>query len=525
MLTNLIAQLQNAQVYPHAVKPPIEVLQTHCSAVFLTGDYAYKVKKPVDFGFLDFSTLEKRKFYLEQELALNQPIAPDIYEAVVPIYQDGEENLWVNQPQETLVEYALRMRQFPQSCLFVNLFKAGQLTPELIRELGLTVAEFHAQTRTDTYIQSFGQVEKIQDAIMDNFKATEKYIGAAQTQSQYAETKAFDEAFLRQHRDRFQRRIEAGKIRECHGDLHLQNICYWQGKLQLFDRIEFNEPFRFVDVMYDVAFTVMDLDAKERRDLGTIFLNAYLEQTGDWEGVSLLPFYLSRQAYVRAKVTSFLLDDPQISPREKETALETAQNYYRQAWGYAQPQEGEVILLSGLSGAGKSTVARYLAPQIGALHLRSDAIRKQLAGLPLTAQGGADLYTPERTQQTYQYLQNWGLALACQGWRVILDAKYDRRVERQTILKFCQTHHLPLIFLHCQASLPTLTERLNQRRGDISDATAALLRQQVENFEAFGAEESPFLVNLDTETFAWQEKIVFLNLGTIGGAKETVAKS
>jgi predicted kinase len=210
---------------------------------------------------------------------------------------------------------------------------------------------------------------------------------------------------------------------------------------------------------------------------------------------------------VRAKVTSFLLDDPQISPQEKATALETAQNYYRQAWRYTQPQTGEVILLSGLSGAGKSTVARYLAPQIGALHLRSDAIRKQLAGLPVTAQGGADLYTPERTLQTYQYLQNWGLELARQGWRVILDAKYDRRADRQKILNFCQAQGLPLTMLHCQAQLTTLAERLKNRRGDISDATAALLRQQVENFEAFGAEESPFRVNLDTETFAWQDRL------------------
>ncbi|MEB3175357.1 MAG: AAA family ATPase, partial [Cyanobacteriota bacterium] len=430
MLADLIAQLQNAQAYPHPVDQPIEVLQTHCSAVFLTGNYAYKVKKPVDFGFLDFSTLEKRKFYLEQELALNRPIAPDIYDQVVPLYQDSEGKLWVNQPLGNLADYALRMRQFPQSCLLVNLFKAGQLTPELMRELGRAVAEFHAQTRTNDYIQSFGQVEKIQDAIMDNFKATEKYIGAVQTQSQYQETRAFDQRFFEENSDLFQRRIQGEKIRECHGDLHLQNICYWQGKLQLFDRIEFNEPFRFVDVIYDVAFTVMDLEAKERRDLGTIFLNAYLEQTGDWEGVSLLPFYLSRQAYVRAKVTSFLLDDPQISPQEKETALLSAQNYYRQAWRYTQPQTGAVILLSGLSGAGKSTVARYLAPRVGALHLRSDAIRKQLAGVALTAQGSASLYTPERTKQTYQVLTEWGLELARQGWRVILDAKYDRRAER-----------------------------------------------------------------------------------------------
>ncbi|GCL40213.1 adenylylsulfate kinase [Sphaerospermopsis reniformis] len=334
--------------------------------------------------------------------------------------------------------------------------------------------------------------------INENYNQTLKYIGGPQTQQQFTETKAYTDNFFNQNPELFTSRITNNYIRECHGDLHLRNIALWHDKIMLFDCIEFNEPFRFVDVMYDVAFTVMDIEAKGRKDLANAFLNAYVEQTGDWEGLQVLPLYLSRQAYVRAKVTSFLLDDPSVPAAVKEEAAKTASAYYRQAWEYTKPKQGQLILMSGLSGSGKSTTARYLARKLGAVHLRSDAVRKHLAGIPLLERGGNEIYTPEMTQKTYDRLLTLGITLANQGWRVILDAKYDRQHLRQQAINQATQHQLPLQIIHCTAPLEVLQERLVNRTGDIADATADLLVSQLNQAEPFTDKEQPYIKILDT---------------------------
>ena len=305
----------------------------------------------------------------------------------------------------------------------------------------------------------------------------------------------------------WQGRRESHKIRECHGDLHLRNICLWQDKIQLFDRIEFNEPFRFVDVMYDVAFAMMDLDARGRSDFGNIFLNTYVEQTGDWEGLQILPLYLSRQAYVRAKVTSFLLDDPAIDEQSKQEATKTAANYYRLAWEYAQSKQGRLILMSGLSGSGKTTVARELAKRIGAIHIRSDAVRKHLAGISLNQRGTDDLYTPQMSEKTYARLLELGVMLAKEGFPVILDAKYDRLSLRSQAIAQAQSHQLPLKILHCTAPIEVLSDRLGERSQDISDATPDLLKQQQASAEDLTDSERAYLISIDTAGADWREQL------------------
>lgn len=351
----LIQRMQQANFYHHPVKEPIKIIQTHCSIVFLTGNYAYKMKKIVDFGFLDYSTLAKRQHFLSVELEMNKQIAPDLYLEVLPIYEENNNFYWQEQGQ--IKEYVLKMNQFPQENLLLNIYQQGNLTSQHMKELGKLVAKFHQNTVTNEYITSFGTPEKIGESISQNYEQTQKYIGIAQNQEQYEQTKTFTDIFLHNYRDVLEKRQTDHKIKECHGDLHLKNICIWQDKIQLFDRIEFNEPFRFVDVMYDVAFTVMDLDSKGEKTLANVFLNTYLEETGDWEGVLVLPLYLSRQAYVRAKVTSLLLDDRAISEEEKVKAKETAAAYYHLAWQYTQPSQGKIIMMSGLSGSGKTTIA------------------------------------------------------------------------------------------------------------------------------------------------------------------------
>jgi uncharacterized protein len=494
-LPPVVQQMLQPSFYPHPTAASIELMQTHVSYVLLTGDYVYKLKKPVNFGFLDYTTLEKRQHFCQEELRLNQRGAGSLYLEVVPLTQ-AEEGVELNGSGEP-VEYAVKMRQFPQSALLSYQFEQGQLDEAKVKRLAMSIAEFHSKTATDEHVRSYGEVAKIRHAFDENYEQTAGFVGGdaverPQTQQQFEETKAYSDQFFETRQDLFQKRLAGDRIRACHGDLHLGNICEWEGQILLFDCIEFNEPFRFVDVMYDVAYIVMDLELAGRRDLSTIFLNQYLEETGDWEGLKILPLYVSRQSYVRAKVASFMLADPTAAEADKQAASTRAAKYYRLAWSYVQsytqPTSGALVATAGLSGSGKSTTARALAQATGAIHLRSDAVRKHLAGVPLHEQAGDEIYTAEMTDKTYTRLIELGTKLAAEGYRVILDAKFDRQAKRQEAIASAQAQTIPLTFLHCTAPDDVLKARLDERTGDIADATAAILaRQSMEPFDEAGA--------------------------------------
>jgi len=502
---SLIQALCQREIYPHPVQEPIQVIQTHISWIFLTGDFAYKIKKPMNFGFLDFTTLEKRRHFCQEELRLNQRGAPDLYLAVIPITQTGETFHFQGSGQ--VVDYALKMRQFPQDSLLSRYFDRGELTADLIQRLARRVADYHRQAPTDPYVTSFGQVSQVRQAFDENYAQTRGFIGRAQTQAYFETTQAYTDAFFASQGSLFQARMEAGKIRECHGDLHLGNICYWQDRFYLFDCIEFNESFRYVDVMYDIAYGVMDLQVRQRPDLANGYLNTYLEWTGDWAGVLVLNIYLIRQSYVRAKVNSFLLDDPSASATDKAAAADRARSYYQLAWSYTQPQQGAIILMAGLSGSGKSTVARYLAQHypapFGAIHIRSDAVRKHLGGIPLLERGPDSLYTPAMTHKTYTHLLELGIPIAQAGYTVILDGKYDRQDLRHQAMTAATQAGIPIRILHCHLPEPLLRQRLQQRQGDIADATVDLVSQQQQTWEPFTPAEQGILLSLDTSQ-PWQ---------------------
>jgi len=505
ILPPLIEQMLSPDFYPHKVTQEIELIQTHISFVLLTGKYAYKVKKPMNFGFLDFSTLEKRQFFCQEELRLNRRLAPDLYLQILPITEvdrkfgfDVSPNIISNSEP---VEYAIQMLQFPQSNLLINLFEQNKLTIDQVIDIGKQLANFHQHAATSEHISSFGTKDAVRAVAEDNYQHTVKYIGLAQTQAQFDRTREYTEKFFAENAELFVDRIAQGKVKECHGDLHLKNICVYEDKIQIFDCIEFNEPFRNSDAIYDAAFLLMDLQYRGRRDLANAFLNNYLEQTGDYNAVPLLPLYCSMRAYIRAKVTSFLLDDPGIPQPVKDRAKTEAAAYYKMAWEYTKPSQGKLILMSGLSGSGKSTVARELAQRIDAIHLRSDAIRKHLAGIDLMQRGGDAIYTPEMTAKTYSRLWEIGVLLASKGFNVILDAKYDRTALRAEAIDQATTHHIPIQIIYCHTELDLIKQRLSDRtaaNNDIADATTDLLASQQQAFEGFSESDRSILTSIDT---------------------------
>ncbi|MEN9236169.1 MAG: AAA family ATPase [Gloeomargarita sp. GMQP_bins_25] len=503
----LIQRLQQPDFYPHPVRD-IQVQQTHISWVVLTGNYAYKVKKPVNFGFLDFTTLEKRRHFCQEEVRLNQRLAPQLYLEVVPITVDAQGRYHLGDGG-TVIDYAVKMRQFDQDDLWLRCFEQGRLTVQDLEKLGDQIAQFHQMAATNAYITAFGSLPVIQGVVEGNYQATLPYVKRWGLEPLFQATKAFTDRYLQDHADWFVERQQQGKIRECHGDLHLGNICFFQGQTCVFDCIEFNDEFRLTDVIYDVAFLVMDLQFRGRRDLAYAFLNRYVEQTGDYLAVRLLPFYCSVRAYVRAKVNSFLASDSGAPPSLQEAAKNWAMDYYQAAYGYSQPTRPKLFLMTGLSGSGKSTVGRYLGQTYGAIHIRSDAVRKHLAGVPLYQRGGPEIYTSEMSARTYGELLRLGVELLRQGQSVVLDAKYDWVRSRGEVLEAVKDLPVDVYIIHTHAPVEILRERLQQRTGDIADATADLLPQQLAEWEPFTQQEQVYVRSVDTRQSpaVWQRQL------------------
>jgi predicted kinase len=382
------------------------------------------------------------------------------------------------------------MRQFPQGNLFSNRLAAGRIGPADVVALARALADHHAGARTDRVIAEFATPERVRRAVDDVYAAAGRYVGGPlQPRARYEQTRAFTDAFLREFADLLRARAAAGRVRECHGDVHLGNVCLDAGRVLLIDCIEFSEALRFLDVMNDAAFPAMDLRATGRADLATLFVNAYAESTGDWEGLRVLPFYLCSRAYVRAMVYSLLSDEPGLRPDQVSHARAEAERYYGLAWEYTRPSQGRLLLVCGAPGSGKSTVACELAQRAGAIHIRSDAVRKHLAGVPLHARAGAELYVPAMTRRTYARLLELGVMLAGAGFRVILDATFNRLETRGQAVARARTLGIDVRILRCVAPAEVMRARVAERRGDVSDATPQLLDRSPASFDSLTPDE------------------------------------
>jgi aminoglycoside phosphotransferase family enzyme len=330
-IASLQKALLNPEIYPDLPKE-VGFFETHISLLFFTGNHVYKVKKPVDFGFLDFTSLEKRKFFCEQEVTLNRRLSPKIYLGVVKIIQNGERILLDGNGE--VIEYAVKMKQIPEELLMDKLLEKGQVTPKMIEAISEKLARFYFTAATSDFIKSFAKPERFKQDTDENFEQTRKYIDVTIPHAVYSEVHERTDQFFRERKDLFYQRIASDWVRDCHGDLRLEHI-FWGEEISIFDCIEFNERLRYTDVAADIGFLAMDLDYHEREDLSQRLIRTYILESGDYDLPKILDFYKCYRAYVRGKVESFRLDDPNIPEVEKGKALKRAQKYFKLAHHYA----------------------------------------------------------------------------------------------------------------------------------------------------------------------------------------------
>jgi aminoglycoside phosphotransferase family enzyme len=325
-----VKALLESQAYPH--KPQkIELVQTQMSFIFLTGEYVYKIKKPVNLGYLDYTTLEKRHFFCHQELELNRRLCPHAYLAVVPIVEE-KSGLRI-EGQGKAIEYAVKMKQLPQDRMMDVLLPRGQVTSEMVARVAEKLTSFHQKAETNRKIATFGRLDVIRHNCDENFAQSEKYIGVSITAEGYQHIKNYTNNFIDSNASLFEKRVREGRIRDCHGDLHAAHVCFTDD-ICIYDCIEFNDRFRYSDVASEVAFLAMDLDRYQQPGFSRHLVNTYMELSQDKELLKLLNFYKCYRAYVRGKVESFKLDDPYIPEEEKAKVLTAARRYFELAESY-----------------------------------------------------------------------------------------------------------------------------------------------------------------------------------------------
>lgn len=504
----LVDALRDPACYPHPAGE-VEVRETHISWVLLAGEFAYKVKKPVRLPFLDFSTLAQRRHFCEEELRLNRRTAPAIYLGVVPITGDaGHPRIGGAGPA---IEWAVRMRRFPANALFADLARDGRLTTGLAEALAANVAAFHASLPRAVPPQDFGSVAAVVSPALDNFREIEALPGAARFAAIAAELQRWTRLEAMALTARLVERREAGFVREAHGDLHLANAVLAEGRPMLFDGIEFDPRLRWIDVIADAAFAYMDLLHHGLPRQAWAFANRYLEETGDYEAIPLLRFHAAYRAVVRAKIAA--IDAARAAGDEavELAAASAAESYLRLARDLTRPAARSLVVMHGLSGSGKTTVARRLAQALRAVCLRSDVERKRLHGLAAGARTASALregiYSIPGSDRTYGRLALLaGLALDA-GYPVIVDAAFLDPARRKAFAEVARSHGAAFEIAACVASTEVLRGRITGREragSDASEAGLRVLELQAREYAPLDAAERIRATVFDTSTPAWE---------------------
>lgn len=512
-----VAAMQTPAPYAgaHEVSQTVRLVETHVSWVFLTGPFAYKVKKPLRLDFLDYSTAARREHFCHEELRLNQRHAPGLYVDVVGIGGSAQAPR-VATADGAFFEHALRMKQFDPSQELAHRLQRDDVTREEIAELTTELAHMHATAQRAAVEATYGRPETVHRFTRDNFDEIARVLvtGAGvpavddDERSMSASRALLEdlrpqlEAGFARLRETLERRRLAGFVRECHGDLHCGNVVRWDGRLVAFDGLEFDPALRYIDVASDVAFLTMDLGVNGRPDLRHALLDAWTATSGDYAAVELLPYFEPYRALVRAKVASLRGSQSGEARTESRRAVE---RYLAWAHGHARPGRPMMLVMAGLSGSGKTWLARRLARACNALHLRSDVERKRLAGLGALEDSRSPpdggLYTREFGERTYERLRECAGCCLRGGLHVIVDAANLRRHERAAFAQLARDTGAEFKLIHCDAPLDTLRLRVAARRSedsDASEATVELLDRQPGYWEPLTDDERSMGIQLDT---------------------------
>ena len=462
--------------------PPDKVIETHISRVFLTGDRAWKLKKAGTLPYVDFGSLEQRRVACEREVALNRRTAPALYLGCRPVCRDSTGRLSLS-AQGDPVEWLVEMRRFPPAATFDELAAQNCLTPALVETLADTIAAFHAGA-AHVDVDAAASVAR---TIELNRAAFDRLAPDALPAAPLADFHTALAAECNRRRDSLAQRRFVGRMRHAHGDLHLRNITLIDGKPVLFDCLEFDDGFAEIDTLYDFAFLLMDLLQHARADLANLALNRYLEASGDYAGLDLLPLYVALRAAIRCHIAA-------MTPAGRDEAA----RYLALAQRALQSSGVRLAAVGGFSGTGKTTVARALATDLGGYHwggvlLRSDVLRKQLLGVPLAQPLPRDSYTPEASQRTYAALLHRAALLLRDGNSVVLDAVFGRPDERRGAAGVAETCAVRFTGLWLTAPLDVLAQRVAGRRGDASDANEAVVQWQAQHLEPPAATEPAWL--------------------------------
>lgn len=497
----LIDALARPEAYPHPVNG-IERLETHISWVLLAGEYAYKIKKPVDLGFLDFRTLEQRRICCETELRLNRRLAPQLYLAVVPV--GGTADAPVIGGAGVPIEYAVKMKRFDQSLLASRQLQQDGLSPGVIERFARRIADFHADTAVASADDAYGLPGAIESQAVDNFRQIEGMGTGGVAVRTLASLRSWSAATLSALAPVLARRKAAGRVRECHGDLHLGNVVLDQGELIAFDCIEFSAELRWIDVISEVAFFAMDIVDRGREDLAWRFVNSYLEASGDYEGVRVLRYYMVYRALVRAKVHGLRARQTGNAP-ERSRLMAACHGYIALAGRFADQIRPAVIAMHGFSGSGKSAVSSALLASLPAVRIRSDVERKRLHGMKPTdrdeAAMGAGIYGDGVTADVYERLNMLGSAILESGYSLVLDATFLQRSQRDGARRLAAAYGAPFLLADCVAPSAVLFDRVAARARDgtdASDAGVAVLRGQLHCADEIGADEADCVLAIDT---------------------------
>ncbi len=528
----LMEALRDPSAYPHDVDS-VERVQTHISVVFLAGGYAYKLKKPLDLGFLDYTSLEKRLACCREEVRLNRRLAPAVYCGVVPVrcergtfrVGEGTEEGMSGRGGQDVVEYAVKMIRLPPDRTFRAMLQRGELKQEHLAQLAAKLVTFYAGAEAGEEVSRTGDWPVVARNCEENFEQIEPFVGCTLSGTVYRRLRAYTENALRSHRGLMEERARENVPRDTHGDLRLEHVYAWareggMPEILVVDCIEFNKRFRYADPVSDIAFLVMELEHEDRADLGRAFADGCFRRSGDSRGHELLPFYIAYRHVVRGKVCSLKARQEEVAEEKRDEAEVRARAHFLGALGRLAPPDEHpcLVMVGGLPGVGKTTLARRMAARLGFVRMDSDRVRKKLAGLPESANAAASfgegIYSQAWTNRTYAELRRQAMKRLFQGERVLVEASFGSEDHRKMVWSAARELGVPVFLLLCRADRQVIEQRIVARESGPSDAGVEVYRKAADLWEPPGPDMQERTRSISTQgspEAALSEAVAFLS--------------